>query len=236
MATTAPPFSAAHSPHLDIELRELYGRVMAAERAIGIGEGTVSVPPVTDLDVRLVEATPVKLLQGFVRFDEGWPVPEAVPERPQPKRGPILLGAPVPPFVVLDVFVNLDVVFNYDLSYSMFFGVGTTADTEVNQRFYYAGTAQDASILEWPGADLVLTRPTSSDRYTNIGVVQTASRPIVAGFFRNTAAPTPFPDWPADMEGQVHVLVTYADSDTGGQSVSLAELANLTLLSPSGLA
>jgi hypothetical protein len=231
MAATAPTFPATGSPHLDIQLRQLYGRIVTAERAIGIGEGTPSVPPVTDVLLQLVEATPVKLLQGFVRFDEGWAVSGGL----QMRSGPVLLGNPVPPFVVLDVTVNVDVVFNYDLEFAIHFGVGTSADTEVNQRWYYAGSSRDASALPWLGSELLLNHPTGQipERYANIGVVQTNVRPIVAGFFR--AGPAPFSEWPADMKGQLQVLIVYADADTTGQSVPLSDLANHTLLSPKPL-
>lgn len=230
MPATAPPFQAARSPHLDIVLRELYARMNVAEKVLGIGEGSPSTPPVTDPTVQLVEATPVKLLQEFVRFDDGW----ATPGRPQ-MRGPRFLGNPVPPFVVLDVIVNLDVAFNYDLPQApLSFGVGTSAETSpIDQRRYYAGTGGDPSTLVYPGSELNMGRPYPSEGYANIGVVQTQVRPIVAGFI--WVGPAPFSEWPADMEGQLHVLVLYADSDTDGESVRLSELVNRTLLTPRGL-
>lgn len=231
MPATAPPFPTAGSPHLDIELRDLYSRVNIAERALGIGEGTPSTPPVTDVFIQLIEATPVKLLQGFVRFDEGW----STPGWPQMRRDSILLGDPVPPFVVLDVVANLDVPFNYDLPFApLGFGVSTDVDTGVDEKRYYAGTGgQDVSRLDWQGQELNLSRPNAGDAYANVGVVQTARRPIVAGFF--WVGPRPFTDWPADMEGQLQVLVLYADSDIGGESVPLSQLADRTLLHPTGL-
>lgn len=231
MPATVPPFPTAGSAHQDILLRELYARIKVAEQALGIGEGTPSVAPSTDVDLQLVEAIPVKLLQGFVPFDAGW----ATPSGPQPRRGPILLGDPVPPFVVLDVTANLDIRFNYELQGILGFGVGTSVPTEVNPRWYYAGASADASYLPWPGSELVLGHPdgTSGEMYANIGVVQTSRHPVIAGFY--TGGSVVFPDWPADMEGQVQVLVLYADSDVGGVSVSLSELANRTLLTPRGL-
>ncbi len=233
MPTTAPPFPTTHSPQLDILLRELYARVTTAETVLGIGEGipgTPSVPPVTDIELKIVEAIPVKLLQAFVPFDAGW----GLPGWPQ-LSNPVLLGAPIPPFVVLDVTVNSDVAFNYELGNTLVFGVGTSRDDGlpeyVDPRRYYARSSRDISTLSWPGEEMSLdyVGGSSLNQYQNIGVVQTQSRPIVAGGFWQAR---PFDDWPANMRGQVQVLVLYADSNTAGESVPLSELADKTLLTP----
>lgn len=230
MPATAPPFPTVGLPHLDIELRDLYSRINVAEKVLGIGEGTPSTPPVTDVNIQLVEAVPVKLLQAFVPFDAGW----SVSNRPQFRHSPILLGNPEPPFVVLDVMVNVDIPFNYDIVPAVLsFGVGTSVMTDDDQRIYYAGTLANASTLRWVGQELNMSRPDANDGFANIGVVQTEHRPVVAGFY--WIGPQPFGDWPAGMVGQMQVLVLYADSNTGGEVVPLSALADRTLLSPTGL-
>lgn len=229
MPTTAPPFPVTGDPHLDIELRELYGRIVDVERAVGVGSGGAPSPSPSLGVVQLVEATPVKLFQGFVDFDRGWfnDLPASLPSG-----GPaVVLGNPRPPFVVLQVFVTIDVIFSSNIA-AHSFGVGTTfAPSPLDHRRYYANTDYPIPLLDYRGGEVPLNfvqTPGGGQFFRNVGVVHTGSpTQIEAGFIQE---PVRLEQWPGGMEGRVHVMVIYADTPDP-ETVPLNQLHNKTLLS-----
>lgn len=229
MPATAPPFPATGNPHLDIQLRELYRRLVEAEVAIGVGPVSTATPLPNLGIVGVIEATPVKLFQGFVDFDRGWfdDHPDSLPSS-----GPaVILGNPRPPFVVLQVFVTCDVVFNNEIA-AAGFGVGTTfAPAPISHKTYYASTTYPMWQLPHRGAEppLGFEQELGGGQYfKSVGVVQTLPPTLIeAGFIQTTSR---FAQWPAGMEGRVHVMVVYADSPRP-ENVPLSDLQDSTLLS-----
>lgn len=228
MPTTAPPFPATGNPHLDIELRELYRRVVEAEERVSVIPGTTGPSPDLGL-VKIIEATPVKLFQAFVDFDRGWFNDDS---GSLPSSGPaVVLGNPRPPFVVLQVFVTCDVVFSHPVA-AYGFGIGTTfAYPPVDHREYYASTAYPMYLLSYRGAEPTLdfTQSLGGDqKFKAVRVVQTAPpTQIVAGFIQ---ANRRIEQWPSGMEGRLHVMVLYADTPQP-ELVPLSRLQDKTLLS-----
>ncbi len=239
--STVPPFPVSGDAHTDILMRELYARLRGTEQVLGIGSGD-DAPETEEVVFSIIRGTPVKLLQGFVNYDEGWFRDEPFE---LPASGPaIVLGSPEPPFVVLQVIVTIDVVFAASVDDPIWadtFGVGTSAAVpDIHAPTYYARGAWRPDLAtayrgwEYP-MSYVQPRFDPLPNFKSVGVVQTQRRPILAGFLQE-ASRFPVMEWPDGMRGRVHVMVLYADTPDP-VAVSLSELAQHSLVSiipPSG--
>lgn len=237
MPAAVPPYPVPGAPHTDLQIRALYARLRNCETLLGVAPTPApDTAPVELGNAQVIKATPVKLFQGFVDFDKGWFHPN--PLSLQPTGPAIVLGTPKPPYVVLQVWVTLDTVFSAPGGNPLaadWFTIGTSASVPagVDARRYYAWGNDNYELETTIGWDFTmrLTQPIGLGiDFKSVGVVQTVSRPILAGFVQPTFRVAQFPE---GQVGRVHVMVVYADTPEP-ELIPLELLVNETLLSVTG--
>ncbi len=244
MPAVVPPFPVVGSPHVDLQIRDLYRRMSTIERILRISEPpTVPAPTPVPVSARVVPGRVVYCARGALHYNQGWGSYGELWEGYA-----LYLLKLYPPSLVLSATAHVSEVFESDEELRSPYGPFTLTDIEPHElgpdvppllpRFarYWGGEFDPDIEHHWVSSpiaiDLKVPAPRGGGYWYNVGTFQPSGR---RGNFRGGVADLPylpftcgytfagepalasalFLRWPEGMRGAVTFIAVWIDNFEG---------------------